>query len=311
MACSCAFHGRDLNALRLPEGELYAERPLLHYLPVSVTLQRLFELRIRLERRRQPDYQKPLENLLDTLRGKHIDHPYGLDEVIREELFQLIGDLREGGRGRDAAPDHPYLYRLTSVGALRHMKTLSWDYGASPGGWTLTQFSSDGQIHEALLAEASGTKTGWLPLGPYAVGSIANPRLFSWWTTYEGLLHNTFVAGRRLGLVDDWIAEDAIVLRCAAGNAKVPNAVDGFEGPVFQACDDATSCPCGQTIDLNGDGEVGPGEPEFVLRPMSTDDLWFRPIRIEPATRRAHPEVPESDVTWERVYRYLDRMEAV
>lgn len=259
----------------------------------------LFDLRRQLDSHRQPRHAATVSALGATLHDIGLSHPYALADDQLAHLQASVSALGHVAAGREFPNATQSVLRISGVAVLRRI--LRWNYGALADNTRINAYSSDAAIYEALLAR-SLAEGDWLSLDRFAKGFVKNRRGFSWWTTWDGLQRQPFEGSRRLGLVDDWIPEHALLLRCDIRDLRVPSCVDGFDGPIFEASPESASH--GRTIDLNGSAQPMPGEPEFVLPPISSDRIWLWPILIDRGRRASSTPVPEGDPTWRRVASY-------
>lgn len=261
------------------------------------TLKVLFDLRLTLDAIRQEEHAEMLGMLPELLRAAGEEHPYDLETDRQEKLLKQLGCTLGPTGGAVDVVEADYLYRLTALGAV--MASTKWE----------------GALDEthSQLTEAYKDAKDWLPLRDFTGGFVKNERDFSWWTTYESILHEPFRSGHRLGLVDNWIAVRALVLRCPIANvvseslAFIPSAIDAVCSPVFAATKSKPAPHSGVTIDLRGVGPVVPGEPEYALRPVAVEFIDFIPVLI-PTEHRTAPRVPKDVETWERLRPFYERL---
>jgi hypothetical protein len=255
----------------------------------------LFKARWDLDCRRQPSRATALSELDDKRQALFptVAHPYGLTPAQKKQLADQSPHFLESA-GRRVNPQTSHLYALTSVSKLGHL--VSWKSSADPV-----------DLHNKLRSDA-GMPPTWLPLATYADGPLESFRKFTWWTTRDVLdTGQPFVAGRRLGLIDDWIAEIAVIVRWkvnpGTASIHVPTCCDAYDGPVFESMDD--SHDSGITIDLN----ISPfrsGEPEFAVSALPVEQLSIYPIKIGSELRQHLPPVLDNDTTWSRLRMYYE-----
>jgi hypothetical protein len=260
------------------------------------TLADVFECRTSVDARKQRQLKPLLDELCAALKEKvQRPHPYDLSLDHKKQL-RSVGAYKEGARGLEAhlGGKQVALYRLMSVGVLQYYVT-KW----------IGPHLSDGALMEVLLERSNGA---WLSLSDVAQKEFCNARRFSWWTTFDGLLQQPFIGGRRLGLVDDWIASDSVLLRLDVSDLSVvrvcvPTIIDGFDGPIFDAVDSEAHSEAGRTIDLNPPGPLRPGETELAISPIPVHAISMLPLKIEGNLRSGDP-VPQTRVTWTRLVQY-------
>lgn len=258
-------------------------------------LAEIFRLRTIVDARKQRRWKPVLDALCVALRDEvKRPHPYDLSPAQKKYL-RTVHEYREGARGADAhLDDEITLYRLMPIALLRDYVT----------NWIGPQLS-DGPLLEYLLDRSGGH---WLGLGELAEEEFCNSRRFSWWTTFDGLLQQPFTGGRRMGLVDDWIASDSVLLRLGMLPSTlvrvcVPSIIDGFDGAIFDAVDFDGDPSTGMTIDLNPPGPVRSGVTELAISPIPVDAIWLLPMKIDGDLRSGTP-VPQTAVTWRRLADY-------
>jgi hypothetical protein len=255
----------------------------------------LFHERCGLDSRRQPAREVSEKELVATWKALFPGtmHPYGMASTEKGALAKASPHFGGGSAGRKVALSTSHIYALTGVPKMRFL-----------AGWRSTE--RDETIHDQLIA-AAGTPRRWIPLAPHVRGPFESFRKFTWWTTWDiTAAGQPFVAGRRLGLIDSWIPELALILRCrfepAMATVCVPTGCDAFDGPVFEAMLDSN--PSGRTINLNTD-PFTPGEPEYAVTSLAADRIDVFPVRIGPTLRRSIlPAVLEDDGTWNRLAAY-------
>jgi hypothetical protein len=255
----------------------------------------LFGEKCDLDRRRQPGRGSSLDALIAAWRTilPSSTHPYDLDPAEKGLLARACPHFGGGSEGLPVALAAPYLYTLTGVRKLAHL--LTWRSAKSAE-----------MTHDDLI-DAAGNPPAWLPLEHHATGPVRSFRQFTWWTTWDIVAAGQpFIAGRRLGLLDSWIAELGLILRwkvdLTAAKIQQPTCCDAFDGPVFESMPDSHSS--GRTIDLNSD-PFGAGEPEFAVTALPVEQISVYPVRIGPELRRGVlPPLPEDDDTWDRLAAY-------
>lgn len=256
----------------------------------------LFQARWALDCRRQSARADALREVDKKMREMlpGVTHPYALGFAEKKHLADQC-PYYKGSKGKTVVPSATHLFCLTSVQKLGHL--VAWK----------TSNDDPFDLHNKLRTEA-GTPPKWLPLATYADGPLKSFREFTWWTTYDIIeAGQPFVAGRRLGLLDDWIAELAVVVRweldANAADIQVPTCCDAYDGPVFESMDDAHDS--GITIDLNTD-PFQPGEPEFAVTALPVQQLSVYAVKIGSDLRERVRPASESKFTWSRLQAYYE-----
>jgi len=254
----------------------------------------LFLERCRLDLRRQPSRDTSLKELIATWKALFptLGHPYAMQAKEKGQLAKSSVHFGGGSLGAQTTPAVKYLYALTSVRKLDYLAT-----------WHSSE--TDEAIHDKLV-DLAGKPRRWIPLASHVAGPLKSFRMFTWWTTMDVVATGQpFIAGRRLGLVDSWIANLAVILRWeidpAAASLHLPTCCDAFDGPVFESMPESGSS--GRTIDLNCN-PFEAGEPEFAVTALPVDQISVYPIRVGPDFRRHVPPLAEDDGTWTRLAEY-------
>ena len=246
-----------------------------------------------------------LHDFLLALKNDHPrftdEHPYSLDFPLKTEFARVnfFATQSFGAPARIPAPDDGYVYRMCSiVDIVNGTKKEAPDGTFSAPGWldnAGTDLGNWEQIHEA----GGGT---WTPLKSLAEGFYkCFPRPFSWWTTYP--LYQDVIAGaHRIGMTNDWVADQCVVLRCPAeyvlnnGLACVPSAIDAFMQMIFHPTRDSASPPHGITIDLSLYPRVlFPGTDEFILPTVGVEMIEVCPVKADDRYRAGKHFVNSKD----------------
>lgn len=218
------------------------------------------------------------------------EHPYNLAFELKKEFAQLrfYASQSFGAPARIPQPDDGYVYRMCSI--VDVVKGVTKEAGGGPGGdddvagWR-KDLKDDQENWEQVFEKRDGD---WTPLDGLAEGVYrCHPRPFSWWTTFP--LYEDVIAGaHRIGMTNDWVAVQCLVLRCPADYVRdnnlacVPSAIDAFTQMIFHPTRDVTSPPHGITIDLSlYPLTLFPGTDEFLLPPVPVDLIEAKPVLVD------------------------------
>ena len=145
---------------------------------------------------RRPAREPSLKELIAIWRALFpaLSHPYEMGLGDKDQLAKASPHFGGGSVGKPLAVKAPFLYALTNVRKV--------DYLAR---WRSTE--KDEVIRDQLM-HAAGTPRRWISLAPLVSGPLKSFRNFTWWTTCDIVsFGQPFIAGRRLGLLDAWIAD--------------------------------------------------------------------------------------------------------
>jgi hypothetical protein len=257
-----------------------------------MTKQTVFKARCNLDAARQPGRNTTLTALTTSLKNIPADHPYDLPFPDRLQLCALVQDFALGAQGNPATVHGEYLYRFASIGQL--VRDATW-----------RGHTNDALAFGALTA-AYLQDRAWLALRRFARGSFHNYRGFSWWTSFDPTTTHLWDAWRRVGLLDDWMMQESVMLRCRVDGCpalRVPNIVDGFEGPVFEATNEPPPASTGTAIDLS-QATYGPGEPELVVPALPVTCIDVQPVLISRKVKSRGTPARDDVITWRRLENY-------
>lgn len=271
------------------------------------TLLDLYRARRDVVQRRQqhllPLYDQ-LHHFLLALKASHPsfqeEHPYDLAFELKKEFARLrfYACQSFGAPARIPQPDDGYVYRMCSI--VDVVKGVTKEAGDGRGGaadvagWR-NDLKDDQENWEQVFEKGGGD---WTPLNGLAEGVYkCHPRPFSWWTTFP--LYEDVIAGaHRIGMTNDWVAVQCLVLRCPAdyvrGNniACVPSAIDAYTQMIFHPTRDEASPPHGITIDLSlYPLTLFPGTDEFLLPPVPVDLIEVKPVLVDEDYRQSRHTV--------------------
>lgn len=223
------------------------------------------------------------------------DQPYNLsfDKKLKFKAVAFYSDDVFGVPAR--IPDgEDFLYRLCSIVDI--VKGTEW---LNPKGGEVADWN---QVY-------SKSKGDWVPLSRFARGSYScEPRHFSWWTTFP-LFQDVIRGAHQIGMTNDWVATECVVLRCPAayvkskGLANVPSVIDAYTQMIFHPTRRDSSPPHGVTINLSlYPLALTPGIDEVLLPALPVDVLEILPVNATDAYRKGKKKV-HSD--WPELYSLL------
>lgn len=239
---------------------------------------------------RQPRHQGKITQLGAQLRNlpRPDQHPYDLNDENFEMLLGMEAAFREGGAGLPATvPDQDFIYRLSAAAKVRSYSEV-WRDGYE-------EYIDDERLFGAIHWQYRRTRD-WIPLREYADGSYRSRRQITWWTSLELRADEPEDVVRKVsqcGIPIDWINKWSLVLRCRVEHlarvraACVPSVLDGFDSEIFHPTIDDDTPPAGIAIDLDGPTTITAGVSEFVLQPISVDQIDVLPVVIDDEVKRA------------------------
>lgn len=251
--------------------QLFTRRGKTH----ASILSDLYQLRRNIAESRQ----KPCLTQYDELHNffvslSHGDQPYNLS--FQDKLkFKDVAFYPDGVFGNSARiPDgEKYLYRICSiVDVVKGTDWLDRREEAEVSDWEQVYIKSKG---------------GWAPLSQFARGHYCcEPRHFSWWTTFP-LFQDVIRGAHYIGMTNDWVAEQCVVLRCPAefvnsnGLANVPSVIDAYTQLIFHPTRHDAPPSHGITINLSLYPEVlTPGIDEVLLPALPVKILEIMPVNV-------------------------------
>jgi|SRR5215216_1414223 len=254
------------------------------------TFEDLYRIRRAVAEKRQHTLIDEYKQLHEFLLSLEKAEPYDLGFETKLK-FKALDFFVENSFGRqaDVPALDPYIYRICSIRDV--VKSTDWrkDEGTDPANWM--------RVHDK-------SKGDWTPLSRFARGSYCcRPRCFSWWTSYP-LFEDVIDGAHRIGMTNDWVAVQTVVLRCPVDYVKenklasVPTVIDAFMQLIFHPTKDSISPRYGITIDLSlYPNTLSPGLDEVVLPALSVDMLEILPINADDAYRASKNQVlSESEV---------------
>lgn len=257
-----------------------------------MTKELIFELRRTIDAMRQPSRTTVLEELIASVESLPATQPYDLSFATKINLCTIVHAFATGAQGPPATLFEHYLYRLCSIGTLR--QCVEW---RNP--------TNDVAAYDDVVS-AHLSANDWMPLSRFATGVFQNYRAFSWWTPFDLTSVKIWEAWRRVGLLDDWVMHDSVLLRAREPhrhNVKVPDVVDGFEGPVFEAAREIPPSVVGRAINLSA-RPFAAGEIEIVTPPVSVSDIEVLPVAITPGDRAKGVPARDDMALWQELERY-------
>lgn len=263
-----------------------------------MSLDAIFSLRRFLDLARQREFELIMTELYDTipLLMPPTRHSYGLTEDHRTELTKRVAAYGACMSRWSGEAQGDYLYSLASIGKLVRNVAHNWfDYQNDDVAFD--------QVHTASQGK-------WIRLSRFTTTHVAGLRGFSWWTSLDITAESIWNAWRRVGLVDEWIAEKSVFLRCPVERTrhvtKVPTVVDGFDGPIFEPAHETPRPVVGTAIDLSTI-PFQPGAPEFVLTAIAPQDIEILPITI-PESLKANGTPAPKEPTMLRLRNYYESL---
>jgi len=244
------------------------------------TLSDLYRLRRDIAESRQKPYIKSYDELHTFLISLHTDdQPYdlGFNEKMKFQAVPFYPDVVFGGPARVPGGEE-FVHRICSI--VDVVKGTEWrkDEGSDIANWN--------QVYKK-------GKGGWTPLRRLARGGYrCEPRHFSWWTTFP-LFRDVISGAHRIGMTNNWVAEECVVLRCPVeyvnshGLAYVPSVIDAFTQMIFHPTKHSSSPPHGVTIDLSlYPVTLSPGIDEVLLPGLPVDQLEIMPVSVDDEYRK-------------------------
>jgi hypothetical protein len=208
----------------------------------------IYGLRKHIDSNRQPRHIPGYHRLTALFASLDVPEPYNrlpANKEAWEKIFTSpdFSATCAGLNVADTALGNDSLYRVTSLDALLDPRS------------GLTLHSKRGADATWNVVRRMQIKTGnWMRLGAFFSGSLSGTRKLTWWTTAD-LSVNTFCTAHNTGIVDEWIASHAMILRLRSDNlpqvpAAIPTILDGFNQPIFYPTRDADTPTFGNCISL-------------------------------------------------------------
>lgn len=249
-----------------------------------MSLEKLYSLRRDIAKTRQGAHVDAYGQLHDFLVSLGLKQSYnlGISTKLKFEVLKFYAE-EAFGRGARIPNRDEFIYRMCSIIDL--VKGTEWrnDEGTDLRNWN--------QVHKK-------SKGAWVSLSRFADGEYkCNPRHFSWWTSFP-LYQDVIDGAHRIGMTNDWVAEECVVLRCPVDYVKdnnlafVPSVIDAFMQMIFHPTRDAISPPYGITIDLSFYPDtLVPGIDEVVLRGVPVEQIEVFPVYANNKYREGKREV--------------------
>lgn len=242
----------------------------------------IFRFRLLLARRRQRRHLRELVELARFLKRRNHRHPFTLPVDTLRELEEVPSYQRVLA-GLDATcPADQFLYRITTVGALAW--AISWNEMES------LPEEPKGPLWSSLN-DAAGLPPEWVPLRRFGSGFYKGRRGVSWWSTLSDITDDLIRAAYRLGIAANYIGPNSVVLRVptsAVTGARVPTVLDALDMPIFLPTRESDVPSSGITIDVANNPNLAEGATEYVLGPVSVEDIEVFPILVDEAAWRAY-----------------------
>jgi hypothetical protein len=127
----------------------------------------------------------------------------------------------------------------------------------------------------------------WLPVSRYIGGYYSGLRNFTWWTTVEMPTTKTMCTAHHLGLLNNNVGTEALILRCRADFIReksltyIPSTIDAFFSNIFYATQDEADC--GRAISVENPKQLRLGAEEFVSEPINIEESGMElcPLLLE------------------------------
>lgn len=250
----------------------------------------IYSLRSRLDNARQPRHIRSLSHLESRLNSLGIPEPYlGSRSVawlpIRSDPVYI--QPCAGYPVNFSAITSDYVYRVCGVSKVVKFST--------PG--LLTPMDID-EENWAVIKRSYDRKPGWLPLSVFVSGSLTGPRGFTWWTPTD-LTKDTVCSAHHIGLPNDYLAANAVLLRCSKSHleensitlrkstTRVPSALDAFDSLIFLSTVDADSPALGSSISVEST-PLAKGGDEMVCEAIPVEDISCIPAFVHMLPSLAH-----------------------
>jgi len=249
-----------------------------------MSLLNLYNLRHDIAKNRQGAHIDAYGRLHEFLVSLGLTQSYdlGISTKLKFEVLQFYAN-ETFGRGARIPNRDEFIYRMCSI--IDVVKGTDWriDEGTDLKNWN--------QVHKK-------SKGAWVPLSRFASGAYkCNPRRFSWCTSFP-LYQDVIGGAHRIGMTNDWVAEECVVRRCPVEYVKdndlafVPSVIDAFMQMIFHPTKDAVAPPYGITIDLSFyPHTLAPGIDEVVLREIPVEQIEVLPIYADNKYRAGKREV--------------------
>jgi hypothetical protein len=205
-------------------------------------------------------------------------HPYRL-ELNHYEKFRKRSWFASGSKGIPAEfPNGKYLYKLMPAIKLANYAR----------GWFATPSRTpDPSYLIRLLIHDYTIKKDWLQYSAYASGYFSSPRNITFWTSLEFDPNDIMTGANKIGLVNNWIVEQMVILRVPVNELKkrhhvfVPTVLDAFDVEVFHPTEDFANPTSGVTIHLHCTDPLTCGVDEYVIEPIPVEPIEFIPLLLD------------------------------
>jgi hypothetical protein len=254
----------------------------------------------------QPEHIQDLSDIDILLGQQGLDHPY--DPKMNLGLLEAVAAFASGAAGPLAHSTNLNIYRLAP---LRHLveKCSSW----GRPGFDADQWADD-ELLKALQDEF--VKQGrWLNLADFATGHYRGWRNVTFWTDGEHRPDLTIISSAyACGMPIDWIAEQAVVLRCRVSGVAhlmhLPSCIDGVTSPIFEPVDwrSADAPISGTAIDISDVNSLRRGWSEYTLTAVPVQDVDFAPVNIGATAKAATTEVGLDEALLLSVLQYYRKL---
>jgi hypothetical protein len=239
----------------------------------------LYEIRKRLDSKRQPGHASALLKLDGALRSLDPpkEHPYKLTDPDLAALRQKADYKSICRNGKSAHIQSKYCYRLVTWAKLEN--DIS---DITRSGRIAHSYAREDEVFRHIQGQHI-SKGGWIPLSDFIGGILIGRQGFTWWTSTELPTSATMCGAHQMGLLNKEIGTEVLILRCETdrlriGNPKVPSVVDAFFSHIFCAMRESDNPRCGRAISLESPIALELGADEFVVGPIDIEacqlEIW-------------------------------------
>jgi hypothetical protein len=240
------------------------------------------------------DFQVLDDNLRNYIKQKH---PYELTFLQKKSLEEQVQSYRQGGSGLPAKLDSEgYLYRIANqIDIFANTQIVNFSKEKIP--------VESAKLWNKLNHISKAGKD-WLPLSDYGHKPYKTNNQISWWTHHQldDSNDNLIEKANRLGLFENWIANEIYLLRCKAhicansSIASVPTIIDAYASSVFYTTEDSKNPVEGTTINLSQAPHLELGLSEIVLKEIDLNYIEIKPIRIESEHRQSRTHIASKNL---------------
>jgi hypothetical protein len=244
----------------------------------------IYKLRGECGRTRQGNWSTDLDLLDRELRTKlKRTHPYTITREDRLSLENKVKAFQNGGNGeKGKITSAGYLYRIANpIDVYSNINRLT----VQPE--QVAKFARLQWNKINRLSDNGKNGRNWLRLSDFGKISYSAYSSISWWTTdrLSSGRANILSATTKLGLFENWIANQSYILRCpikmsvSSNIVNVPSAIDAFASSVFYTTENSKTPKTGLAIDLSL-SPIAWGANEYVLKKIELRHIEIKPILI-------------------------------